>query len=291
MEKEKNIFYNLIRKEVIKKITCGLGEVSETDDAIVCYVDKSKIVKEKDEYVIDCYGYNGTNLDLAKKYNISKPVFYIIDDIDFSDRLCTGIYGYNGVTIVITNCNFGELTNIRNDGACRLYYSKLNNLNLYTEDLATNRADISASKQVVLLAKKMKLFKTGITSSNVTKLYGDLTLYYTHINSKNCKFSSIGTINVNASSVEAEEVFDIKCKKFESDSDSYLDVTSSRIIYNNCEVGSGKMHLTKESIDLIDKRTQLVNVFNKIRLNCESVCEEEIKKFYDRPLSKVLKIK
>ena len=69
MEKEKNIFYNLIRKEVIKKITCGLGEVSETDDAIVCYVDKSKIAKEKDEYVIDCYGYNGTNLDLAKKYN------------------------------------------------------------------------------------------------------------------------------------------------------------------------------------------------------------------------------
>ena len=68
MEKEKNIFYNLIRKEVIKKITCGLGEVSETDDAIVCYVDKSKIAKEKDEYVIDCYGYNGTNLDLAKKY-------------------------------------------------------------------------------------------------------------------------------------------------------------------------------------------------------------------------------
>ena len=64
--------------------------------------------------------------DLAKKYNISKPVFYIIDDIDFSDSLCTGIYGYNGVTIVITNCNFGELTNIRNDGACRLYYSKLN---------------------------------------------------------------------------------------------------------------------------------------------------------------------
>lgn len=170
MEKEKNIFYNLIRKEVIKKITCGLGEVSETDDAIVCYVDKSKIAKEKDEYVIDCYGYNGTNLDLAKKYNISKPVFYIIDDIDFNDRLCTGIYGYNGVTIVITNCNFGELTNIRNDGACRLYYSKLNNLNLYTEDLATNRADISASKQVVLLAKKMKLFKTDITSSNVTKL-------------------------------------------------------------------------------------------------------------------------
>ena len=51
------------------------------------------------------------------------------------------------------------------------------------------------------------------------------------------------------------------------------------------------MHLTKEAIDLIDKRTQLVNVFNKIRLNCESVCEEEIKKFYDRPLSKVLKIK
>ncbi len=212
MEKEKNIFYNLIRKEVIKKITCGLGEVSETDDAIVCYVDKSKIAKEKDEYVIDCYGYNGTNLDLAKKYNISKPVFYIIDDIDFSDRLCTGIYGYNGVTIVITNCNFGELTNIRNDGACRLYYSKLNNLNLYTEDLATNRADISASKQVVLFAKKMKLFKTDITSSNVTKLYGDLTLYYTHINSKNCKFSSIGTISVNASSVEAEEDFDIKCK-------------------------------------------------------------------------------
>ena len=51
------------------------------------------------------------------------------------------------------------------------------------------------------------------------------------------------------------------------------------------------MYLTKEAIDLIDKRTQLVNVFNKIRLNCESVCEEEIKKFYDRPLSKVLKIK
>ena len=119
-------------------------------------------------------------------------------------------------------------------------------MNLYTEDLATNRADISASKQVVLLAKKMKLFKTDITSSNVTKLYGDLTLYYTYINSKNCKFSSIGTINGNASSVEAEEVFDIKCKNFESDPDYYLDITSSRIIYNNCEVGSGKMRLTKD---------------------------------------------
>ena len=53
-------------------------------------------------------------------------------------------------------------------------------------------------------------------------------------------------INGNASSVEAEEVFDIKCKNFESDPDYYLDITSSRIIYNNCEVGSGKMRLTKD---------------------------------------------
>ena len=43
MEKEKNVFYNLVRKAAVKAITGNMGRVVEYDYKIICYVKKAKI--------------------------------------------------------------------------------------------------------------------------------------------------------------------------------------------------------------------------------------------------------
>lgn len=286
----KNEIYNLFRKAAVKAITGNMGRVVEYDDKIICYVKKAKIEKNKYEYSIWCYGYEGSNMKLANIYHINKPIYYVIDGLDFSDRLDVRILGYKDANICIKNCNFGYQTHIHSEAECLIENSKFCSLSLSSSDtLIFDGIEAMSFEYFHLSAKKIKMNNSNIKCQNTAGLYvyGDLFLNNVNISSeRNVFIRASNNIISNDSLIKANESIDIQYNSING-----LDVVSPSIICNENKVGSGKMHLTKEAIDLIDKRTQLVNVLNKIRLNCESVCEEEIKKFYNRPLSKVLKIK
>lgn len=89
------IFKNAIRKILLTNIVRNflkgylvgnLGKVVEEEDKLICYVDKNKIKEEKYNYTIYCYGINDKDNELAKIYNLDKPVHYVIEGITLKDK-------------------------------------------------------------------------------------------------------------------------------------------------------------------------------------------------------------
>jgi len=106
------ITYNLMRKYYAKNLTGHMGKVEIKDDKIVCYVKKSAICKERNEFVYNI-GLRGTTFyseELKDKYNLNKPIYYIFDDITFNREfhLHSGTNAY----VVIRNCTFNDAIEI-----------------------------------------------------------------------------------------------------------------------------------------------------------------------------------
>ena len=80
---------NFVRSLIIIDITGNLGKIVEDEDKITCYVKKSKCKKERYCYTIVCNGISKKNKELAKKYNINKPICYVLDGLKFKNN---GIY-------------------------------------------------------------------------------------------------------------------------------------------------------------------------------------------------------
>ena len=101
----KETFVEIIRNYIKKKITGNLGDVYETEDKLICYVDKKRLKKDKYGIKISCQGITEWNEQLATKYNLDKQVIYVVDGFVFKkDRV--DIEGTNNCEIVIRNCNF-----------------------------------------------------------------------------------------------------------------------------------------------------------------------------------------
>ena len=75
-----NILDNYKRKQALKSITGDMGSVVETENEIICYVTQNSIRLFKlKETIIFLFGCNDNkNIDIAKKFNINKPMLAML---------------------------------------------------------------------------------------------------------------------------------------------------------------------------------------------------------------------
>lgn len=110
---------DLKRKYFKKTLTGKLGRVVEKEDKIICYVRKSKCKKEKNRYTIHCYGVSGKNKELAEKYNLNKPICYVIENKQFTDGEVF-IFGRYNNEVIIKDCDFKHNLYVLTNGKCIL---------------------------------------------------------------------------------------------------------------------------------------------------------------------------
>lgn len=82
MNKFKKVLYNITRPYAKKYLTNNLGKVVEDDEKITCYVKKRKIKNENYTYTISCLGVGEEQKEVARAYNLNKPICYVLDGIE-----------------------------------------------------------------------------------------------------------------------------------------------------------------------------------------------------------------
>ena len=226
IKKVKLGIFNILRHYVRNYVTGNLGNVEEEDDYLVCYVKKSKIKSHKFHNYITCPGIKEKDKELAKVYNLHKKVYYIFDNLDFSNNEIT-IFGY-GVNseIIIKNCKFIYGLTINSLGNCivdNCYIASQCNLNFHAKNLTFKNMDVnntlkyagfdlqvsfSAEENLSLencnigkMNEKIKVFLYSLQNINLfnTKIVADIV-----------KCSTKTLDSYNSSSVKAKEKIEIE---------------------------------------------------------------------------------
>ena len=97
--------YN-IEKEKAKKLLFGdTSTIVENENNITCYIKRNRIKKIGQDYIIRCNGIGNEERSFAKEFNLDKPVYYVLEGLEFIDG-AVQIYGYNNPHVLIDNCNF-----------------------------------------------------------------------------------------------------------------------------------------------------------------------------------------
>ena len=112
--KIKDKIYNIKRKKAINLITNNLGLVKEEEDEIICYVNKDKIEVNGANLSLSCYGIKDEHKKIAQKYNIDKPIHYVIKDLLITNKIY--IFGYENCNVEIKNCSLKNDAGIHING-------------------------------------------------------------------------------------------------------------------------------------------------------------------------------
>lgn len=100
----KSIIDDYKRKQVYKSITCNLGRIEETDDAIYCYVDEKKYKRK----YIRTSGYAASfmcvpfGVTVGEDQKVFKNIIYVFDNINFDRNLFID----SKPNLVFKNCRF-----------------------------------------------------------------------------------------------------------------------------------------------------------------------------------------
>ena len=297
--------YNLNRTLIKKRITNNLGKVVEEDDKIICYVKKNKCKKEKFNYIIACHGIRKKDKELLEKYNLNKPICYIIDGLKFEDDK-VNIWGYNNCEVIIKNCHFGFGLQTHINGKCTFentYIRDLSYLSLSAKDLIIKNMDISNQLKysdlrlgIILAAdNKLEINNSSIgrikEKTNVRLLAGkQLEIYNSKISGDIVECESPKIIAGKKSSIEAKDKVDLHVKDFYE-----INIISPILNYNNRNIETENKHLTLKKVnqELDIKRLDLIELLKEIKKDIEiknqQDIDEYIVKLTNQPIIKTLK--
>lgn len=289
-----NILNNYKRKEALKLITNNVGKVVETDDEIICYVKQSSL---KDG-VIFLYSCNSIkNIDVARKFNINKPIRYVFDGL----KCYCSIEGYSSdVNAEFINCKLGCFDDVSIAGDCKIehcdFYGTPSFCNIHANNLFLSSSTIKGFayyKFYISVTNQLTLNDInfeGISYYRVKDLYfssNSILFENTNVYCTNVSIDAKKIIAVN-SNITAKGSAIIT-----SDEISNLVVDSPVIACNNTNFYGGKLNINKKVTPLSKKRDELIQVLKKIKTKCDASNKIETdtfaKEVNHKPVSKVLK--
>ena len=172
----KILLTNIVRNFYKGYLVGNLGKVVEEEDKLICYVDKNKIKEEKYSYTIYCYGITGKDKELAKRYNLDKPVHYIIEGITLKDKK---VYIYNfhndDCNITIKNCDFDWGCSIAANCDCTIDSTHIREFHLLmidTKNLTIKNMDLTNELAIAGANLSIRLGATeniNLINSNIGK--------------------------------------------------------------------------------------------------------------------------
>ena len=297
--------FNLNRTLIKKRITNNQGKVVEEKDKIICYIKKYKCKKERFSYSIRCHGIRKEYKELVEKYNLNKPICYVIDNLKFEDDE-VHIWGYNNCEVIIKNCHFGLGLKMHIHGKCTLentYIRDLSYLALSATDLLLK--DMNISNQLKYSNMKLCIVLSAdnameINNSNVGRINEktnvrvlaskQLEIYNSKIAGEIVECESPKIISGKKSIIEAKE------KIYKNTDDFYeINITSPSIDYNGntIDIENKSVIFTKTNDRQKVKRFELINILKKIKNQCEEINRQKVYKYCDNlskePISRVLK--
>lgn len=291
-----NTLYKIKRNYFKRKLIGNLGKIIETEDKIICYVNKNKCKKDKYDYTINCNSRNDTIL--AKYYNLDKPIIYIIEDLDFKKNVF--IWG-NNCEVIIKNCKFNLGLYTRINGICTLDNSTIigfSYLNISADKVTiknmniTNQLPYAIKNYTICIGADENIeINNSTIGDNTSHVYiianNKLEVYKSNIVGKTVKCQSNKIIFGKTSSITAKEKTIL-----ETSHHTDINITSKTIICNDkiIETESPSVILKpipsslttqrKELIKLLNsKRTELIQVLTKIKNNANNCNEEDLNEY------------
>ena len=288
-------------RNIIKKYLVGnLGKIVEEDDKLICYVKKNKIKKEKYEYSIICNGIE--DKELAKTYNLDKPVYYVIEGINITDKKVY-IYNYHNedCNIAIKNCNFEFGFGIQAKCDCTLdnnhirafYLLMIDTKNLtiknmdLTNEVALAGADLSiklgAAENINLINANIGKEKERTEVSMIA--YKNIELINSTVNGKKVECDAKQQIITDDnSSLNATDKIILK-----TDNIDKINISCNTLVYNDNVIEQEENivgTIEYKDDDLTNKRLELINLLKNLKDICENTSIGEIR---HKPFSKVKK--
>lgn len=283
MVKFREEYNKLMRNYELKRITGNLGNVVEEDDKIVCFLFKFNSENE----VIDLLNYD--SIKRNKKHGISKPIYYVLDGINFDDE--TKIIGHDGVNVIINNCKLPHCIMI--DGNCQI-----------------NNCNYKSSMECNISAGDLKLKDCEINSRGFLRVVGltNLQVLNTSINNYggNIILHSLNNILFDSSRVYSSIVLSFLSLEISSNNSTFasskveiisdyfntLDITAGSVECNGKLVGRGRIGVSRENTPLSTERQKLIAVLNNIYNKCDTTREEILRRVssdvYNSSISRVL---
>ena len=281
------------------KLTGNLGKVVEDDEKIICYVRN-----RKNKYTISCHGIRENQQKIAEKYNLNKPICYVIDGLNLK-RHMTHIFGCNNCEVIIKNCNFGLELCINVAGKCTI-----DNTNITTFSWTS----ISANDLVVKNMHKDQIRVIGSKTHVCFAAHNSISVIDSNIDVKakntNISFNATNDLDIINSTITSNKVecaapnINVDKKSLLKASDSVaiesndyspVNIIAPIVILNDEEIKTKKEPITLKKITdpLAIKRLELINLLRNIKQQCEQISLEKIsnykEKINNQPISKTLK--
>ena len=257
---------------------------------IICYVKKNKCKKERYDYTIACHGIRKQDKELVEKYNLNKPICYVIDGLKFEDDK-VNIWGYYNCEVIIKNCHFGVGLNMHINGKCTLedtYIRDLSYLSLSANDLIIKNMDISnqlkysdLNLRIILAAdNKLEINNSSIgktkEKTNVTLLAPkQIEIYNSKIAGDVVKCGSPKIIAGKKSSIEAKDKVDLQVKDFYE-----INIISPIVNYNDKTIDNNKPITLKKVTNELDlKQIELIELLKEIKKEIEINNSKDIEEY------------
>ena len=287
----------IARQLVLKKITNNLGKVEVTEDEIICYVKKHKC--KRDSYTLDipCHGQRKKYHDLVKKYDLDKPIVYVIEDMVVKYKKVF-IFGYDDADIIIRNCKFLYDIYGRINGKClfesnyvRTLYSFVFSAKelIVKEMYLINHFPASNSKYDISLEGDEKLQIEDSTIGKMNQktnvhLYsqGETKLINSNVQSDDLSINSRIINSDNKSKMKSKRLTMINAEEYNN-----LNITSDELNIDGNKVKTDKQGLILSSIkdEKQLKRCKLINILNKIKEDCIKK-KQELLSTYEEKINK-----
>lgn len=265
MAKEiKKYVYEKVRESIKKDLTGHMGKCEETDEILYCYVSKHKI---KD--TIKLLGINKDNIELAKQYNLNKPIVYIIEDMNFKTNI--SILG-NNCTIRINNCNFYyglHCDNVNGDSIIQYITFNFGFINsISASNLIIDKSAFSGhgNYYIAINAEKRLEINDSYISTNKGDIYlGSEELYLKSSPIQGAKVEITShNIKTSNSEIGGKELIKIYNRKpLASLEEAPVSDFQSENIYSNDVI------LKTPNTPLEIKRLELINALKKVLAKCE----------------------
>lgn len=291
--KNKNIkkkIYKSVKNRYLKKVTKNLGNIEILDDKIICYVS-NKVIKnkfKKNTYYIGFDGVYNISEDYIKLnslFDINKPIYYIIENMNFVDgiELHTNFDSH----VIFRNCVFNKNiailwgnevifeNNIYND-YCPVYYygncflnGNVKSLKIINDNFVNSSSSHHPTKfGINITVDEFELNNSNISidcPSNIIIDAKNTTIINSKVNSPEIYLKSDNITTTNSSIYSSNGII------IENKNCSVIDgLSTTTLVYNGIDLSDDKSQFSKISKDLIEMKKSRIDFVEKLRnlLNC-----------------------
>ena len=293
MKKITSIFINMLLKE----LTGNLGKVEVTDEEIICYVDNKKIQGKYDKknrvYRVDFSSTKILTTELLNKYEINKPVRYIVDGIRFRDKLF--FTTDKDTSVLFKGCKFHK--QIRIVSADKVYFEnnkyydrypvyayknkflsgRANTIQFIFDNFVNSGKDHPTQFGMDIIANNFNVISSNLdikeNNEDSCIMAQNLTIMSSQISCPSI-YLICDNMDVVSSKIVATNGIMIDEKNSDKNSSNIIDsIESPSITYN----GQEQQRISDEEIAKRYHRVALIKELRRIRDNCISENNKQLK--------------